>query len=139
MGIGNSVFLIIIVLFWFANLVLQIAPDWRQAITLKKTVEDQIAKGNNNTLLFNLIMILLRSMNFLGKLQHYELTNRIYWIYRRCYWHRDYCYCCGTCSWRDCCCSSPEEVKIIPISVLCITNVLLSSCLAVFYFRCRES
>ncbi|XP_022894007.1 mitochondrial fission 1 protein A-like [Olea europaea var. sylvestris] len=27
---------------------LEIAPDWRQAMTLKKTVEDRITKGNNN-------------------------------------------------------------------------------------------
>lgn len=33
------------VLSGFVNL--QIAPDWRQALTLKKTIEEKITKGSN--------------------------------------------------------------------------------------------
>lgn len=36
-----------IINYYLKSLILQIAPDWRQALTLKKTIEDKIAKGKD--------------------------------------------------------------------------------------------
>lgn len=95
---------------------LQIAPDWRQASTLKKAIEDKITKGNPICCLYS-----LPTCNCVSKLYYAlrilkSLINKSTWSKNQCRWSNRHGYCCNRCwtrGWQYCsrcnCCS--QEVK----------------------------
>lgn len=85
----------------------QVAPDWRQASSLKKAIEDKITKGNFNSS----VMTILPAWIAFSKNWFAHLILEI-----QCRWSNWYWYCCNCC-WTSCwwrCSSSvgcSQEVK----------------------------